>query len=584
MPVTSGSSVELRLLRGGEPLERVEIGRRRFSVFRARLETAVKPTDEVHLVRGGGLRDPGQRRMRLTLLGNSLFVLDPALTSFGGPVTAMAGTSGDVELVIEEECGGGWRRLAVVVAEVAAPPALQALRPRLITALSSIGEPLALDAYGQLDRSATGRVATASMVLDRLEEFDRELRLAARAIRQVARSTQARTVETRRPRPGDVIRRPRRVRFGATLANDGELVVRPERVVNLRTRPSFDLEEHRQFAHGLEVIASMARSVEQEMAELDADAIDAGPEDRLRERSLAAPELARQRGRREQGRLMRGRARWLAARVQGLRGTEPWLTGVSPPRTALRPTPTFRRVPAYARAYRTLLDLQDLNRTVGHAVLDRFKTTPELFEAWVFIRTCLTLAEIVEPEAVGAVRDRLSELRHGDVVELAASDTGLMTVRFEPVIPTLDDPSAPVTFPFRAALSNAPLRPDVWIEARAPGGAARVAVLDAKCSARFRSRGGSGSVGDELERMRDYRSRVVDPSSGHQPVRAAFQVHYLAGERTVCNVRQFFTGAAPPEAYLTGAVGAAPGEPVELDRVLRRLVDWLFVGAKDTKE
>ena len=76
--------------------------------------------------------------------------------------------------------------------------------------------------------------------------------------------------------------------------------------------------------------------------------------------------------------------------------------------------------------------------------------------------------------------------------------------------------------------------------------------------------------------MRDYRSRVIDPQTGRQPVRAMFQVHYVAGERIVCNVRQLLQGTAPGDAFITGAVGAAPGEIDQLATVLDRLLRWLI--------
>ena len=76
--------------------------------------------------------------------------------------------------------------------------------------------------------------------------------------------------------------------------------------------------------------------------------------------------------------------------------------------------------------------------------------------------------------------------------------------------------------------------------------------------------------------MRDYRSRVVDPITGRQPVRAMFQVHYAADEPVLCNVRQLLQGLAPSDAYITGAVGAAPGETAQLASVVHQLLGWLM--------
>ena len=55
-----------------------------------------------------------------------------------------------------------------------------------------------------------------------------------------------------------------------------------------------------------------------------------------------------------------------------------------------------------------------------------------------------------------------------------------------------------------------------------------------------------------------------------------FQVHYVAPEPILCNVRQLLQGTAPPDAFITGAVGAAPGETDQLSVVLNQLLSWLM--------
>jgi hypothetical protein len=100
-----------------------------------------------------------------------------------------------------------------------------------------------------------------------------------------------------------------------------------------------------------------------------------------------------------------------------------------------------------------------------------------------------------------------------------------------------------------------------------------VAILDAKCTWRFEQL--QGSLGDELEMMRDYRMRIHDPVSGHQPVRAVFQVHPGTALPLQINLLSWDRGLIPPDAQLCGAVPAAPGATGDLARLLDRLLNWL---------
>ena len=60
-------------------------------------------------------------------------------------------------------------------------------------------------------------------------------------------------------------------------------------------------------------------------------------------------------------------------------------------------------------------------------------------------------------------------------------------------------------------LGTGELRPDVVIRLDRPGALPRLLVLDAKNTRRFEQ--------DHLFEVSDYRTRIVDPMSGHQPAR-----------------------------------------------------------------
>ncbi len=522
--------------------------------------------------------------MRAVLLGDVLFALDPRVPEWRAPLQGLAATSGEVEIQLDVERAGGWQRMATIVATVEAPEELSRLRPALIAELDDLGPDLAADLVGQLGTRQTQGPLSLLARLDRIEGFERDLLGAAAGIRSVARTTQGRTVERRRWRPGDVPKRLRSARFAAIELPNGETATRPDVLTAVRARVSADVEEHRQFARGVAVLRKHAQGLRTAAATAlqEAKAVEAwekiDKESIARDRALSAPERRRLHGRLDQLRLARSRAALVTRRCGQLLQDEPWLQGVGDPRTELTPTPTFHRVAAYGRAYDVLRRLFEFDAAADKAPVERFKTTPELFEVWVFVTCVRMLCEILAPLSRGDVEARLAELRRGDAIVLGTEGTGQLRILFEPVIEGLDARTTLSELPYPAALTSSALRPDIWIEWFAPGRPSRAVVIDAKCTARFRRKGrtAAGSLGDELEQMRDYRSRVVVPQTGRQPVRAMFQVHYVGGEPILCNVRQLLQGNAPSDAFITGAVGAAPGETGQLDTVLHRLLSWLM--------
>ncbi|MEM8712173.1 MAG: hypothetical protein AAGG01_14580 [Planctomycetota bacterium] len=561
-------------------------------VSRLRLSTELRARDRVVLRRvlrrsssrlGSGSGD-GPLRARLVLLGEVLFALDPRVDEFGADLQRLSATSGEVELLVDVEQPGGWRRIAVVEAEVEAPEELRRLRPALIETLDDLGPDLATDVLGQVGQVGDARRSDPLSLLvrlDRIEAFEQHLHVAAAGIRPVARTTQERVVERRRWRAGDNPKRVRDARLTTVELPGGGVAVRPDVLTAARTRASADVEEHRQFARGLRVLQRHAREL-RASANADLLVAESEVEHRIggarRWIAMSPAEKKRFHGRVEQLRLARSRASLVVRRCQQLLDDERWLVGVGEPRTALAPTPTFQRVSGYSRAYEALRGLFDFDVAADAAPVDRFKTTPELFEVWVFVACARILCEVISPGSRGAVEVRLAELRRGDAIEIDWGARGQLLMIFEPVIEALQARTSGFDLPYRAALSTSALRPDVWIEWTGPEGRSRAVVIDAKCTARFRRQGRAGelSIGDELEHMRDYRSRVIDPLTGRQPVRAMFQVHYAAAEPIRCNVKQLLQGRAPSDAFITGAVGAAPGNDDSLRHVLQRLLQWLM--------
>ena len=552
-----------------------------------RFETPLRAKDEVLLRRVTGQVVAAQtgrelRRVRVFLLGHELFVLDPLLEELRAPLRGIEATSGDVEIQVDLELTGGWQGLAVIVGTVEAPEELQQLRPDLISELSRIGPDIAADLVGQIGKSAVNNPLSLLVRLDRLEGFERELSTAAAGIRAVARTTQARTVERRRWRPGSSPKRILSARYGASVLPNGEVAIRPEVLTTLRTTASTDVEEHRQFARGVALLRrhafSLRRSVEAVFDDLHELAVPSDAQGLARKESLSEQELSRIRGVLERLRMARGRTSVVARRAQQLQADERWLQGVGEPRTVLTLTPTFLRVGAYARAFDTLRALFDFDTSADKSPVERFKTTPELFEIWVFIACVRVIYQRLCPENRDGIEAQLAEIRRGDVIDLDWGIAGRMLIILEPIIEGKRGGQSGGDLPYRAALTSSNLRPDIWIEWRGPNGPSRAAVIDAKCTSRFRrGRHSSGrSAGDELEQMRDYRSRVVDPITGRQPVRGMFQVHYAAGEPILCNVRQLMLGTAPVDAFITGAVGATPGRTAHLESVVIRLLEWLM--------
>jgi hypothetical protein len=103
------------------------------------------------------------------------------------------------------------------------------------------------------------------------------------------------------------------------------------------------------------------------------------------------------------------------------------------------------------------------------------------------------------------------------------------------------------------------------VELNAPDQAPIAMVLDAKSTTRFDR--------DSLWKPSDYRSRVVDPVSGTQPIRQVFFLHRDERSGTLENIPGYLRGNRMGRtASLIGAVACLPWAGRDLTQILRRFL------------
>jgi len=569
--LTTGTSLDVELRRGGRAHETHTVDLARGAARDVTITEELRPTDGLSLVRAPGAAE--RPPVRLVIGSRVAAVLDPRLDRFDVPLDFLAGLEADEAWRLDQEIEGLWVPAARLTVALESGSDFQGLRAALKDAVLAWSPSAAVDELRAPERSSARRASSLASRVERLRALMARLQALVPAVRGVARSSQVRRRERGRWRPGTVSWRLRPRGYERVETPGGAVVVRPTAVDASRAATTWDLEEHRQLRRALRSFAGRAKEVSRDAAAARAAESDLEAE---RERALSPDERRVRDARRARLSEVDRAARGLARSAAAMEVEEPWIEGASVARTELRPTPAFRRVGPYRSLYRWLEDYRELERGDETDVLDRFKSTEELFEIWVFGEV-LAWAERRFPGADGLV-DRLAEVRRGDAIEVADGEGGLLRLVLEPVVPPLARVLDRSVIPYRASLSSGPLRPDVWLERirEAEGRErSRAAVLDAKCTLRFASRSRGRSLGDELESMRDYRTRIVEPRSGHQPVRASFQVHPVASAPRVCNVPGFFQRGAPRDGTLTGAVGARPGDARDLSSVLDALFAWL---------
>jgi hypothetical protein len=265
-------------------------------------------------------------------------------------------------------------------------------------------------------------------------------------------------------------------------------------------------------------------------------------------------------------------AREMSAAFASMLDGASFLRGAGSVRGPLVPTPLFLNRPGYQEAYAALRDAAELGDglPLGEALRVRYRSLSTLYEYWCFVKTVELLREredlgAPEPREAFTVIDGLyrPELEPGQAFRFPRRGGGFVTVTYEPEFPPVGYGRAGATF--RAALGTGTLRPDITVAVEPTAAPPAMLVLDAKSVAHFRE--------ERFWDVSDYRSRICDPETGHQPVRQVFLLHRDAGRAPLVNVPGYLEGRTGSVASsILGAVTFLPDRMTALRRVLERFL------------
>ena len=532
----------------------------------------------------GVSRPAGSRTLGRVRVGDAvLLVLQAGQSSMEVVTGALREEYGEATLVYEEavpdDPGRGYPLLELTVA-LHARPETEALYERLVADLEAVHAGLAQDVVSRTThRGALGRGPVVAIRpeadVERLSRLHDALSRALKRIGSQPSTALVHEVRRGRWRAGDLLR-PSAV--GLVARETGTVVVegrvRALGTVQIdRTRSTTDTPEHRQIREGLRRLEARSRAVARHcrrMADLYlADRARWGRDRDFESSVFAKRALPRVRALEE----FEERATSLADDFRRLVGAFAFLVGAGPVRARLSPTPIFVNRPGYREAYAAL---RETERTAGilvegEEVRLRYRQLSTLFEYWCFIK----VVEIVrhqpgmgapEPrDAVEVIDDVYRpELAPGQSFRFPYGRGRSVTVSYEPDFPPHEWKTL-AAHPFRAALSEAPLRPDVTVQIDREGEPPTILVLDAKSHGRFDSK--------TLWETTDYRSRIFDPTTGHQPVRQVFLLHRDASAAPLVNLPGYLehrTGDS--HSSLLGAVAFLPERTDAARRVIERFL------------
>ncbi len=530
------------------------------------------------------LRPAGARTLGRVRVGDAvLCVLQPGQTTIEAPTDALREEYGEARIVYEEaapEDPGTGHPLLELSLALRARPDIEALYERLVSDLEAVHAGLAQDVLSRTThRAALGRALAAPIRpeadVGRLERLCDAL---ARALARIGPQPSTALVrETRRARwrPGDLLR-PAAV--GLTVRESGTVVVEGRvralgRVRIDRTRTTTDTPEHRHLREGARRLEARSRALARHcrrMADLYmADRARWG-RDRDAESSVFAKRAL------PRVRVLEGfeeRALSLAGRFRRLVDEHEFVAAAGPARSRLAPTPIFVNRPGYREAYAALREAEGVAGALvgGEEVRLRYRQLSTLFEYWCFVK----VVEIVrqqpgmgapEPnDAIEVIDDVYRpELAPGQSFRFPFGKGRLVTVSYEPDFPPPDRRSE-VPHPFRAALSDAPLRPDVTLRLDREGEPPAILVLDAKSQGRFDPR--------TLWETTDYRTRIFDPATGHQPVRQVFLLHRDAQAPPLVNLPGYLDErTGDRRSSILGAIPFLPDRTETARRVVERFL------------
>lgn len=468
------------------------------------------------------------------------------------------------------------RVLLTLWAMVRAEPIVEELYETLISELERVHAGLAQDVLG---RTTHRRGAGRGVPLDPGETLRRLTEIAStldRALDEIATQPSVsldRRTERAIWRPKDIIPAGRLgdlAREVGTVFDNGR-VVAVARARVLRTHISTDLPEHRQIREGLLHLARRSRLLALH-CERAADTyevergrwgrtLDGNPSvfdvrflprvRALRSWALAAQELSRS--------------------ADQLLRRHRFVSSSSAARTRLEPTPLFLSRPGYREAYHALRSAQAIGEVtlLGDDFRVRYRRLSELYEYWTFVRAVSFIRERAdvgppEPKDAFSVIDDVyrPELQPGQSFRFPWTSGRFITVTYEPEFPPVWD-SGPARF--RATLGTGTLRPDITIEVVRPGEPPTVLVLDAKSHREF--------THDTFWEVTDYRTRICDPTTGHQPVRQVVLLHRDTRRPHSFNLPGYLEGRVGDRtSSVLGAVCLLPDRQTSARRVIERFL------------
>jgi hypothetical protein len=530
------------------------------------------------------VRPPGTRTLGRVRVGDVvLIVLQPGQQPIEAATDVLREEYGEATLVYEEAApedpGSGYPLLELSLA-LRASPEIEALYERLVQDLEAVHAGLAQDVVSRTTHRA-GFTSVAAAAIRPEADVERLSRLSdvlARALSRIGSQPSTALVrETRRGRwrAGE---RLRPAAVGLVVREAGTVVVEG-RVRGLgkvqidRTRTTTDTPEHRQLREGLRRLAARSQTVARQCRRV-ADLYMADRARWGRDRDFESSVFAKRTLPRV--RVLEGfeeRARSLAERFDRLTEARAFIAEAGPARSRLAPTPIFVNRPGYREAYGALREAETFSGALveGEEVRLRYRQLSTLFEYWCFVK----VVEIVRQQpGVGAPEPRDAveviddvyrpELAPGQSFRFPFGRGRSITVFYEPDFPPDDRPTE-VTHPFRAALSTAPLRPDITIQLDRDGEPPAILVLDAKSQGRFDPK--------TLWETTDYRTRIFDPSTGHQPVRQVFLLHRDGAAPSIVNLPGYLDQRiGDPRSSILGAVAFLPDKTESVRRVIERFV------------
>lgn len=582
--MSSSSFYKVQILRGAHP-----IFSRRIDAFEVPFTTPVAGTVQWdHALRLIVEREATDSALRVELGNEVVGHIDPGATDLhrhlGRPFRNELGESCLLlrEVPPEEDpTGAAGREVARIRFQVQAREAVERDFGVMIRDLQQVHEGLARDVLsrGKISMgtdSATTSVLNPETALRTLESILERLR---EAVDDIARqpSTALVTSGARQwYRPGDRVDTrtvDSALRSGHSQFDRQGRLEKPGKVRIRRTVKSLDIPEHRLIAAGIRSLSRKARAVADHcsrMAQLIAQEKEnwgeAGPEEEsvFEQRDLPRMKVLR---RQEEEALE------LAESFRRLLKRRQFLEQAAPPRRPFRSTPLFHGRTAYRRAYQALREARtEVGVLVdGDSVKLRYRSLPELYEYWCYIKTVSLLKETLgSPEAHGTFEliDEVyrPELKPGQRFLFRSPSHPTVEVVYNPSIPPWEQAVAQGE-ELGATLTRRPLRPDILISVRREGEPPHCLALDAKSTENFQAV-------EKWREMSDYSRQIFHVGSGTQPVRWVLLLHRDRDSGPITNLPPSYESPASGDGpVLIGGIPCIPEKlgaaPTHLLRAVR---------------